>query len=57
MKQQGYGVGYKYAHDYPGNYVKQQYLPDGMEGTVYYEPTSNGYEARIKEWLEKTRNS
>lgn len=57
MKEQGYGIGYKYAHDYPGNYVKQQYLPEGMEGTVYYEPTSNGYEARIKEWIERLRGS
>ena len=32
----GHGEGYKYAHDYPKHYVKQQYLPDGMEGTVFY---------------------
>jgi putative ATPase len=56
MADQGYGKGYKYAHDYPGNIVKQEYFPNEMAGTVYYEPTSNGYEARIKEWLEKTRN-
>lgn len=53
MKDLGYGVGYKYAHSYPGNYVKQEYLPDEMKGTVYYKPTANGYEARIKEWLGK----
>ncbi|NLK86875.1 MAG: replication-associated recombination protein A [Clostridiaceae bacterium] len=57
MSDQGYGKGYKYAHDYPGNIVKQEYFPEGMEGTIYYEPTSNGYEARIKEWLERFRNS
>ncbi|HEY8348297.1 MAG TPA: replication-associated recombination protein A [Clostridiales bacterium] len=57
MEKLGYSIGYKYAHDYPGNYVKQQYFPEGMEGTVYYEPTSNGYEARIKEWLERVRNN
>jgi putative ATPase len=57
MADQGYGKGYKYAHDYPGNIVKQEYFPEGMEGTVYYEPTSNGYEAKIKEWLERFRNS
>ncbi|MGE5615096.1 MAG: replication-associated recombination protein A [Bacillota bacterium] len=56
MADQGYGKGYKYAHDYPGNIVEQEYFPDEMAGTVYYEPTSNGYEARIREWLEKTRN-
>jgi putative ATPase len=57
MADQGYGRGYKYAHDYPGNIVKQEYFPEGMEGTIYYEPTANGYEARIKEWLERFRNS
>ena len=57
MGDQGYGKGYKYAHDYPGNIVKQEYLPEGMEGTIYYEPTANGYESRIKDWLERFRNS
>ncbi len=55
MKDLGYGIGYKYAHDYPGNIVDQQYLPDEMQGTIYYEPYSNGYEARIKDWLDKRR--
>lgn len=53
MADQGYGKGYKYAHDFPGNIVKQEYLPKEMAGAIYYEPTSNGYEARIKEWLER----
>ncbi len=57
MTNQGYGVGYKYAHDYPGNIVKQEFFPDEMSGTIYYEPTANGYESRIKEWLERFRNS
>ena len=51
----GHGDGYKYAHDYPKHYVKQQYLPDGMEGTVFYEPSDNGYEKQIKahmKWLK-----
>lgn len=51
----GHGEGYKYAHDYPKHYVKQQYLPDGMEGTVFYEPSDNGYEKQIKahmKWLK-----
>lgn len=50
----GRGLDYKYAHDYPNHYVKQQYLPDGMEGAVFYEPSDNGYEASIKthmNWL------
>ncbi len=53
MRQLGYGNGYKYAHDYPGNIVKQDYMPDAMKGTIYYNPTSNGYEARISEWLAR----
>lgn len=55
MKDLGYGDGYKYAHDFPGSYVEQQFLPDEMLGTIYYDPTSNGYEARIKDWLERIR--
>ena len=55
MKDLGYGKGYKYAHDYPGNYVEQQYLPEEMKGTVYYEPTGNGYELKIRDWLLKRK--
>ncbi len=47
----GHGQGYLYAHDYPNHYVKQQYLPDGMEGIEFYRPTDNGYERKIKEHL------
>lgn len=56
MKDLGYGKGYKYAHDYPGNLVKQDYLPEVMRGTVYYNPTANGYEGKIKEWLERIKS-
>ena len=52
----GHGEGYQYAHDYPKHYVNQQYLPDGMEGTIFYEPSDNGYEKQIKEhmkWLKE----
>ena len=38
MEKLGYGKGYLYPHDFPGNYVEQQYLPDKIVGTVYYEP-------------------
>ncbi len=48
----GHGQGYQYAHDFPHHYVKQQYIPDSLVGTVFYEPTENGYERRIKEYLE-----
>ncbi len=45
-------VGYKYAHDYPNHYVKQQYLPDPLVGSKFYEPGDNGYEKDIKEWFD-----
>jgi putative ATPase len=47
----GHGEGYKYAHDYKNNYVKQQYLPDELVGKRYYAPTSNGEEKKIADWL------
>jgi putative ATPase len=51
----GHGEGYLYAHDYENHYVKQQYLPDELVGTVFYEPTDNGYEARMKALQEKIK--
>lgn len=48
----GHGIGYLYAHDYPGHYVKQQYLPDELIGRKFYRPTENGQEKQIKEYLE-----
>ncbi len=53
----GHGIGYKYAHDYPNHYVKQQYLPDGMEGRVFYRPSENGYETKIGEHMDFLRKS
>ncbi len=52
----GHGIGYQYAHDYPDHYVKQQYLPDELQGMRFYEPTANGYEKRIKDYLMYVRN-
>ena len=52
-----HGIGYKYAHDYPNHYVKQQYLPDGMEGSVFYRPSGNGYESKIDEHMRFLRES
>lgn len=46
------GVSYKYPHDYDKFYVKQQYLPDNLNNTNYYEPKESGYEARIKKFLD-----
>ena len=51
----GHGAGYKYAHDYPGHYVKQQYLPDEIKDARFYEPGVLGYEKKIKEHLEELR--
>ena len=51
-KKLGHGVGYLYPHAYEGNFVKQQYLPDELIGTVYYEASENGYEKKIKERLK-----
>jgi putative ATPase len=50
-KNFGHGQGYLYPHDYPGNYVEQQYLPDELKDAKYYHPSGNGLEARIKERL------
>ncbi len=52
----GHGIGYKYAHDYPEHYVKQQYLPDEIRDEVFYRPTDIGYEKQIKDRLERLRN-
>lgn len=54
-KDLGHGIGYKYAHDYEGHYVKQQYLPDELVGRVYYEPSDEGYEKVIKERMRQRR--
>ena len=51
----GHGLGYKYAHDYPNHYVKQQYLPDGLENEVFYRPTEIGYEKRIGQYMKWLR--
>ena len=49
----GHGIGYQYAHDFPGHYVKQQYLPDELVDKIYYEPSDEGYEAQIKKNMKK----
>lgn len=51
----GHGTGYKYAHDYPNHYVKQQYLPYELDGREFYKPSGNGYEAKIREHMRKLR--
>ncbi len=51
MADLGYHEGYKYAHDYQGNYVKQQYLPDSLEGTHFWVPGNNPSEAKMAQRL------
>ena len=51
----GHGIGYKYAHDFPNHYVKQQYLPDEIQDSVFYEPSDMGYEKKIKEHLKRIK--
>lgn len=52
MSQLGYSDGYKYAHDFPGHFVDLEFLPKGLEGTVFYEPASNAHEDKLKAYLQ-----
>jgi putative ATPase len=52
MSELGYADGYKYAHDYPGHFVDLEFMPKGLEGTVFYEPAQNQHEDRLKAYLE-----
>ena len=52
MNELGYADGYKYAHDYPGHFVDLEFMPKGLEGTVFYEPAQNQHEDRLKAYLE-----
>lgn len=54
MKEMGYGADYKYSHDYPGHFVRQQFLPDAIDGTRYWHPADNPAEARAAE-LQRQR--
>lgn len=47
MKELDYGKNYLYAHDYPGNFVRQQFMPDGLEGTTFWHPCDNPSEAKL----------
>jgi putative ATPase len=59
MRQMGHGRGYKYAHDYPDHFVKQQNLPPSLQEKRYYVPTEQGYEKgiadRLKKWWGKEK--
>jgi len=53
MKELNYGKGYKYAHDYPNNFVEQSYLPEQIENTRFYEPGGNPKENQIRQFLKE----
>jgi putative ATPase len=60
MKELGYGGEYKYSHDFPNNFIDQQYLPDNLKNTIYYYPTDHGAEKEIRQrlnawWKKKKR--
>ena len=52
MKDLGYKKGYKYAHDYEDHFVEDDFLPQEIKDSVYYEPTDKGREANLKKYLE-----
>ena len=52
----GNAIGYKYPHSYPGNYVKQQYLPNNLKDKKYYNPGSNATEDKFKSYLDRLKN-
>jgi len=54
-KKLGHGQGYQYPHNFPDHWVPQDYLPPGVRGRRYYEPSQNGLEAKIAERLEQLR--
>jgi putative ATPase len=55
MKEEGYGAGYRYAHDDEPEGMNDRYLPDEFAGRVYYEPKERGAEAEIRERIERWR--
>jgi putative ATPase len=56
MHKMGYGKDYRYAHDYKGAFVPQDYMPEKLEGQVFYNPSSRGYEKIVKQRLERWRD-
>lgn len=51
MKKLDYGKGYQYAHDFEGNFVDQEFLPDAISGTKFYDPGNNATETRLRDYL------
>ncbi|MBQ7192339.1 MAG: replication-associated recombination protein A [Paludibacteraceae bacterium] len=57
MKELGYGADYKYAHDYANHYVKQQYMPDQLQDTVFWHPQGSPQEQKMAEWMKHIRQT
>jgi putative ATPase len=55
MREAGYGEGYRYAHDEPGGVADMECLPEGLEGARFYEPSAQGWEAKVRERLQEIR--
>lgn len=53
MEQAGYGTGYKYAHDYPGHFADQEFMPEGLEGRKLWEPAENPAERKLQERMDE----
>jgi putative ATPase len=53
MKKLDYGKGYQYSHDFPGNFVDQEFMPDAIKGARLYDPGTNASEARLREYLRQ----
>jgi putative ATPase len=53
MKEEGYGANYRYAHDYPGNFTDQEFLPAALSGQVFYEPGDNTRENELRNRLRQ----
>jgi len=52
MKKMNYGKGYKYAHDFPGNFADQEFLPEKISGTKLYDPANNPSEEKLRAYLK-----
>ena len=52
MQQLGYHDGYKYPHDYPGNFTPQQYMPDALNGYKFWKPQQSPAEQRLEQWMK-----
>jgi putative ATPase len=53
----GHGQGYDYPHDHEGHWTPQQYLPDSVAGTRFYQPSDQGYEEQVRQRLQRWREA